>query len=451
MRSRSSCRCERRCRRSHEGNARDRTTTTQRPDPAEPGAVPRQPASLGPADVGGDRRAALGPGLPAGLPPHRQPARRRGPHARRVHPRLPLAALLPAGHLRGLAAPHHHQRVPRQDAPQAADPLRRPLRRRRRAAAQPRRRPGAALRPTPTSTTTSSARWTRSPPDFRAAVVLCDIEGLSYEEIAATLDVKLGTVRSRIHRGRAQLREALAHRAPDPARTTTSAAPGPARVQHRAGRAGDPVTVAGRRPPARQPPGVAGQRVRRPRPARWRPARLRPAPGGLRLVPRRGRGGAAAAGVHAPRHDSLPLQLPAVRAARPGGDRRHRRCAAAPAGGRPGGAGPAPVPRAGSGAGRSGRRGLRRRRAQPRGGRRRRLGRGTDGAELAGRAAARGRHDGPGAAAGRRARWSQVPSLACRAGRRRAVRPRLAGSSSSRPAPPPSPRARARLAHFPHE
>lgn len=52
------------------------------------------------------------------------------------------------------------------------------------------------------------------PPDFRAAVVLCDIEGLSYEEIAATLDVKLGTVRSRISRGRAQLRAQLAHRAP---------------------------------------------------------------------------------------------------------------------------------------------------------------------------------------------------------------------------------------------
>jgi RNA polymerase sigma factor (sigma-70 family) len=52
------------------------------------------------------------------------------------------------------------------------------------------------------------------PPDYRAAVVLCDIEGLSYEEIAATLDVKLGTVRSRIHRGRAQLRAALDHRAP---------------------------------------------------------------------------------------------------------------------------------------------------------------------------------------------------------------------------------------------
>ena len=52
------------------------------------------------------------------------------------------------------------------------------------------------------------------PPDFRAAVVLCDLEGLSYEEIAATLDVKIGTVRSRIHRGRGQLRAALAHRDP---------------------------------------------------------------------------------------------------------------------------------------------------------------------------------------------------------------------------------------------
>ena len=53
------------------------------------------------------------------------------------------------------------------------------------------------------------------PPDFRAAVVLCDLEGLPYEEIAATLGIKVGTVRSRIHRGRAQLRAALAHRAPD--------------------------------------------------------------------------------------------------------------------------------------------------------------------------------------------------------------------------------------------
>jgi RNA polymerase sigma factor (sigma-70 family) len=51
-------------------------------------------------------------------------------------------------------------------------------------------------------------------PEFRVAVVLCDIEGLTYEEISATLGIKLGTVRSRIHRGRVQLREALAHLAP---------------------------------------------------------------------------------------------------------------------------------------------------------------------------------------------------------------------------------------------
>jgi RNA polymerase sigma factor (sigma-70 family) len=52
------------------------------------------------------------------------------------------------------------------------------------------------------------------PPDFRVAVVLRDIEGLSYREIAATLGLKLGTVQSRIHRGRARLRCALLHRAP---------------------------------------------------------------------------------------------------------------------------------------------------------------------------------------------------------------------------------------------
>jgi RNA polymerase sigma-70 factor (ECF subfamily) len=60
------------------------------------------------------------------------------------------------------------------------------------------------------------------PPEFRAAVVLCDVEGLSYDEIADILGAKLGTVRSRIHRGRAMLRRALAHRAPTAGRVRYS-------------------------------------------------------------------------------------------------------------------------------------------------------------------------------------------------------------------------------------
>lgn len=44
---------------------------------------------------------------------------------------------------------------------------------------------------------------------FREAIVLRDLEGLSYQEIAALLEVPIGTVRSRIARGREQLRAAL--------------------------------------------------------------------------------------------------------------------------------------------------------------------------------------------------------------------------------------------------
>ncbi len=47
------------------------------------------------------------------------------------------------------------------------------------------------------------------PIEFRSAVVLCDVVGLNYQEIAESLDVPVGTVRSRIHRGRAQLRAML--------------------------------------------------------------------------------------------------------------------------------------------------------------------------------------------------------------------------------------------------
>lgn len=46
-------------------------------------------------------------------------------------------------------------------------------------------------------------------PDFRTAIVLCDIEGLSYEEIAEIMRCSIGTVRSRVHRGRKQMRRFL--------------------------------------------------------------------------------------------------------------------------------------------------------------------------------------------------------------------------------------------------
>jgi RNA polymerase sigma-70 factor (ECF subfamily) len=45
--------------------------------------------------------------------------------------------------------------------------------------------------------------------DFRVAVVLCDVVGMRYGEIADHVGAPVGTVRSRIHRGRAQLRQAL--------------------------------------------------------------------------------------------------------------------------------------------------------------------------------------------------------------------------------------------------
>jgi RNA polymerase sigma-70 factor (ECF subfamily) len=48
------------------------------------------------------------------------------------------------------------------------------------------------------------------PDDFRTAVVLCDVVGMTYDEIAASQGVPVGTVRSRIHRGRRMMRAALA-------------------------------------------------------------------------------------------------------------------------------------------------------------------------------------------------------------------------------------------------
>jgi RNA polymerase sigma-70 factor (ECF subfamily) len=63
------------------------------------------------------------------------------------------------------------------------------------------------------------------PASFREAVVLRDLQGLSYQEIAAVLGVRVGTVRSRIARGREQLRRLLDRQG------TPTAAPRPETVQ----------------------------------------------------------------------------------------------------------------------------------------------------------------------------------------------------------------------------
>jgi RNA polymerase sigma-70 factor (ECF subfamily) len=47
------------------------------------------------------------------------------------------------------------------------------------------------------------------PEEFRTVVILCDIEGLTYEEIAEFLECPIGTVRSRLHRGRKLLQVEL--------------------------------------------------------------------------------------------------------------------------------------------------------------------------------------------------------------------------------------------------
>ncbi|WP_207432928.1 sigma-70 family RNA polymerase sigma factor [Sabulibacter ruber] len=47
------------------------------------------------------------------------------------------------------------------------------------------------------------------PVDFRTVIILCDLEGFTYEEMAKILDIPIGTVRSRLHRARHFLKEKL--------------------------------------------------------------------------------------------------------------------------------------------------------------------------------------------------------------------------------------------------
>ena len=64
------------------------------------------------------------------------------------------------------------------------------------------------------------------PEGFRAAIYLADVEGYPYRDVAEMLEIPIGTVMSRLHRGRSKLRKRLADYAP----ARRSAAPAAARV-----------------------------------------------------------------------------------------------------------------------------------------------------------------------------------------------------------------------------
>jgi len=70
------------------------------------------------------------------------------------------------------------------------------------------------------------------PEVFRVAVLLCDVQGKSYEEIAAIMGSSIGTVRSRIHRGRTLLRRMLDGKATAKARTRKAAKSAMTAVTH---------------------------------------------------------------------------------------------------------------------------------------------------------------------------------------------------------------------------
>ena len=77
--------------------------------------------------------------------------------------------------------------------------------------------------PDPLTVEAVRAACDQLPEHFRTLLVLVDVEGLSYREAAAALDIPIGTVMSRLSRGRGLLRLALARHAPGSSSDTQDA------------------------------------------------------------------------------------------------------------------------------------------------------------------------------------------------------------------------------------
>lgn len=100
--------------------------------------------------------------------------------------------------------------------------------------------------------------------DVRALLLMCTVEGVPYDEVAAVFGIAVGTVKSRVHRARARLAELLADIEPDPsdrsgdvASPSRPSGPRPIRGPPTATRSSDPASGPGR-------PQEPGHRRRRP-------------------------------------------------------------------------------------------------------------------------------------------------------------------------------------------